>query len=982
MGVSDEILRMEDEMKLLREKLVWIWERIIQAYADYRVTVSAVALLTIYGAVENFLYIFDYEMREKLFLWKWFEHSEEISVGLLLFICGAMFIESCFSYTQKEKKVRVVRFFCFLAAAVVAFIVSFGISVEKSAQIFRVSGSQIRGWSEQFALGYVLLLLLGTVYMCHRKSGVEFAEYMLHVLANLCVTTAVYIVLSIGVSHVLTVVDTLFVDSVLGSFATAGTILLTGLYYVPCCITALCNMDSDIDRAPGKYLLRDVITSLTIFAVMVVYAYLFKILLLWEMPSNEVFGIITGIFCFGMPIWVMDYYYQDETRYMRILQKLPYALIPLIPVQTYAMGVRIYEHGMTPSRYLGMLMVIIEIAVLFVWHFCRESMERVLLILGVCVIAAFLVPGVNRNSLSDRWQRAFLENYYQKLLTQGELTQTECGRLKGAYRYLKDKPEMASVVERYNIYEESFAAKLAETGMDMETYTQLESHQIHCCQMVGSLDVTGYENFDMLNQNLRYSGAKEHRIPVDFSAFRFYKRETGTAVTVDISDFANRCMAYEKEHPDADEEEFTAAMKPYQKIVLEDDRVLYLNHFEIRYEDGIKDGEDYFEIESVNISGMLLEKGEKRRNTFGLPLMDATVLLVTENKGHEHFEEYEYDKKGRMLRYMEGIARSFESTEYWYDEAGNCMKKTRYEVHRKKEDPEAVVQNQKEWSDYSYGYDEAGQPVQTEWEYYASGSLRSVCERDSEGERLKETTYRKSGQLWSERVYDASKRQLWLTEYDEKEQVERRYRTDYDEQGNVILNATYDGEGNEIGDEGDCDCGPEGFDFWGRRFAYEFDEDGNLIRQTGFDEQGNRTGYIEKSYDEHGNLISEAVYDGEDTQMYYEKNAYDEKDHLIFHYYVYRKESGYDADGLGRKEGYEYDEAGRCIREWVRSCDEGEDEEIPPEDSVYVRREWEYDEQGRLIRYANHSDEKTYNYIYTPVGDLDEDYPYDRIKVR
>lgn len=88
------------------------------------------------------------------------------------------------------------------------------------------------------------------------------------------------------------------------------------------------------------------------------------------------------------------------------------------------------------------------------------------------------------------------------------------------------------------------------------------------------------------------------------------------------------------------------------------------------------------------------------------------------------------------------------------------MKKTRYEVHRKKEDPEAVVQNQKEWSDYSYGYDEAGQPVQTEWEYYASGSLRSVCERDSEGERLKETTYRKSGQLWSERVYDASKRQL------------------------------------------------------------------------------------------------------------------------------------------------------------------------------------------------------------------------------
>lgn len=576
-------------MKSLREKLLLLWRRILQAYADYRITVSAVALLTIYGAVEEFLYIFDYETRGKLLIEKCFAYSEEISVGLLLFICGAVFTESCFSYTQKEKKVRIVRSVCLVIAALAAVILS---------------------WLEQFACGYALLLLLGTVYLCHRKSGVEFAEYMLHVLANLCVTTAVYIVLSIGVALVLTVVDTLFVDSALGSFATVGTILVTGLYYVPCCITALRNMDSDIDKAPGKYLLRDVITSLTIFAMMIVYAYLLKILLLWELPSNEVFGIITGIFCFGMPVWVMDYYYQDETRYMRILQKLPYALIPLIPVQTYAMCVRIYEHGMTPSRYLGMLMIIIEIAVLVIWHFCREKTERVLLVLGVCVIVAFLVPGVNRNSLSDRWQRTFLENYYQKLLTQGSLTQIESRRLKGAYKYLEDKPEMAAFVEQYDIYEESFAAKLADTGVDMETYTRLENHYIHCCQMVGSLDVAGYSSFDMLNQDAGYTGAKENRIPVDFSAFRFYKRENGTEeiVVADLSEFAKRCMAYEKEHPDAGEEEFTAAMKPYQKIILEDDRVLYLNHFKISYLDGMKEGKEYFEIESVEISGMLLER--------------------------------------------------------------------------------------------------------------------------------------------------------------------------------------------------------------------------------------------------------------------------------------------------------------------------------------------------------------------------------------
>lgn len=979
---------MEENMNLLREKLLLLWKRIIQAYADYRVTVSAVALLTIYMAVEDFLYIFDYETRGKLLIAKCFVYSRGIIVGLLLFICGAMFAESCFSYEQKEKKVRAVRFFCFLSAGVLAAFLGVGLSVEKSTQIFQVSGSQIRGWAEQFALGCALLLLLGTVYFCHRKSGVDFTEYMLHVLANLCVTTAVYIVLYIGVSLALTVVDTLFVDSVLGSFATSGAILVTGFYYVPCCITALRNMDSDIDRSPGKYLLRDVVTSLTIFAMMIVYAYLFKILLRWEMPSNEIFGIVTGLFCFGMPIWIMDCYYWDDTRYMRILQKLPYGLLPMIPLQIYAMGVRIYEHGMTPDRYLGMVMVVVEIAVLVIWHFWKEKMERVLPVLGVCVIVAFLVPGINANSLSDRWQRAFLETYYQKLLTQGSLTQTECGRLKGAYHYLEGKPEMASVVERCNIYEESFAEKLAETGMDMETYTRLESHEIHCCQMVGSLDVTGYESFDMLNQNLRYSGAKENRIPVDFSAFRFYKRETGTAVTVDISDFANRCMAYEKEHPDAGEEEFTAAMKPYQRIDLGDGRVLYLNHFKVRYQDGIKDGKAYFEIESVDISGMLLEK---IKNSFGLPMKEDTALLVTVKK---HFsnsfsknaekisEEYEYDSQGRMLRYMEDGAGNLTDREYEYDGEGNLLKKTCYKVQMKDGEPlrwqDGIVRKIEYLVKYSYGTDESGRRIRTEREYDGNGILQDEWVYDREETLLKRMTYSsgKAGQLLWEYEYNPEEGWMQSIDYDDEGNVERRYLTEYDDHGSVIFYGVYDGEGNDT-DDGDCDCGPDVFVLFGQRYEYEYDEAGNLILQTGFDENEKQTGHMENSYDEKGNLIKEALYDAENTLREYKEYSYDEKGNLEWEY------SYYDYEEQGVKRGYEYDGAGHCIRVWTAYCDyEGKEEKTPTEDSAYTRWEREYDAQGRMVKYTYVPNKEWYRYIYTPVGDLDEDYPYDRIKVR
>ena len=77
---------------------------------------------------------------------------------------------------------------------------------------------------------------------------------------------------------------------------------------------------------------------------------------------------------------------------------------------------------------------------------------------------------------------------------------------------------------------------------------------------------------------------------------------------MDLSEFADRCISYENEHSDAGQTEFSEAMKPYTEIVIDDGTVFYLNHFQISYKDGIENGEEYFEVTSVNISGMLLSR--------------------------------------------------------------------------------------------------------------------------------------------------------------------------------------------------------------------------------------------------------------------------------------------------------------------------------------------------------------------------------------
>lgn len=598
-------------MQYVREKWVLLYKKIKQACSDYKVTVLTVELFTFYAIIGGMWSDLDlaYESPIAIFLF-----SDTILISfLLLFIISSMLVESIFTYKNKQRKTTLARIAGFVIGALADVLLVWGIHAGNKAQeaelIFHLSGDVVEEWCGRFTVGYVLLTMVAIVYVCHRKSRVGFIEYVLHVFVNFAVATATYFVLLIGSNLIVSIVNVLFLEGY-STLSIYVVILLTGIYYVPSCIMAMNHMNNEIWDRAGLVLIKYVLSGMTICAMVIVYVYLLKILIMWQMPSNEIFGIVAGLFCLGMPIWMLDYFYRDDTKYMRFLQMLPFGLLPVIPVQVYAIGVRIYHNGMTPSRYVGVAVVLIEIGMLFIWRFRKDKLERVLLLIGAVIIVAVFIPGVNMYSMSDRWQSAFLRTYYQKVLSQGELTQEEYERMEGAYNYLKWEPGKEDLINEFNIYEADFAAQLVMSGIDGEGLTQKQYHNIHCCQMVGNLDISGYDCFDMLNQDERYNSFGEDRNSVDFSAFRFYKRGSSgqETLTVDLSEFAERCIAYEEEHPDADKEEYSEVMKPYTQIVIDEDTVLYLNHFEVGYRDGIEDGKEIFEVTSVNISAMLVSR--------------------------------------------------------------------------------------------------------------------------------------------------------------------------------------------------------------------------------------------------------------------------------------------------------------------------------------------------------------------------------------
>lgn len=538
---------------------------------------------------------------------------DEDAVFRFLVLAGeaALLSETCF---MGKKRLKFVGLF---SGVVLSGLITYFIGVDEDRLLFGIKGVFFYKKAQELMAGCIFLMLVLTVYFSYRKTAVRFEKFMLAVFTNWLIVFSLYVILLIGVGLVCGCVDALLIEG-RSSIVSISWVLISGFFLVPGGILALDGRNHEAVNLPNnkpdneaarrlnnkpeseaaRRLLFPVqyLLSLMAFCALVsVYIYAVKILVTWEFPSNQVFSILTKLFCLGMPIWMVTDSLLKESRCFRIVARLPYAFAPLILLQIYSIAVRIADLGLTPDRYAGVMMIIFEVGTLLCWHFQRNRMENVLLIMSGLIVLAFLVPGINMYRLSERWQQTWLEKYYQASLSGESLSPQEYKRMKGAYFYLKDNtPEgMAGGYDGYKDIDRQ------------EAFTEkIDRYSIHGCQLVGGLSVEGFMTMHMAEE-------AEGQPEPDFSGFRFRLRGTDEEITVDISDFAKKAMAYAQTHPDADKEEISGYLRGFNRIDIGQGRVLYINHFQISFDKGIRDGRDYFKWNGVrNISGIVLSAKE------------------------------------------------------------------------------------------------------------------------------------------------------------------------------------------------------------------------------------------------------------------------------------------------------------------------------------------------------------------------------------
>lgn len=584
----------------MKEKIISVWRKLWQNLAEYKITMIFTMLWMVFAIIHIFTDNFYRSWNSENSVLEAVNHNTLAASEFMILLATAILL--C-EIALPKKYIKWL--FILLPSAALS-----GILVCNNCWDKRILGiSDVRG--TQLMAGYVLLLLLLILYFSFRKSVQPFFTYAPMVFLYLMVACAIWLILYLGVFAIFGIIDSLLFDleKICWDWETVLLVFLTGCCLIPFCLTALSSAEKEDTREQIsspilRVIIKYLLTGISIGILCICYLYMLKILILREIPSNEIFTDVTALFCIGAPMWLASENYKTESLYSKFIGLLPYLMIPLIGLQAWSLGLRINQYGLTPERYIGIAFILFEVGFVLLWKWFHQSFEKLLLIAAALVTVSFLLPFVNMNFLSIKNQEHFLRLYTEKRKAGEALTELEMNRMIGSYDYL-----VRCGSQKHEYYVSTYGDFIEQSQIAQEEKKEIR-HSFHACQMVEEIELQGYQTFHMLNQSNRYTSVYyDDPLDIDFTHFRFYKRgseeQNAEVIEADLSGVWEQILAYETKNRDYDKKKDSAFLKQRNRIEINENQVLYLNHFEVNYytiDDQVSN------ITTVNISGMLLEK--------------------------------------------------------------------------------------------------------------------------------------------------------------------------------------------------------------------------------------------------------------------------------------------------------------------------------------------------------------------------------------
>lgn len=516
-------------MNNIKEKIEKIFNKFKKLFEIYPLTLFVIVITTVILAITV-----DTEILDSISL-------DNILLFSALFGCGNLFIETIF------KKIDRKNIGLYILSAIFAIAITFSTNIEND--VLGIKNTIFIGYISRIIVCYLVSTVAITIYIHYKNSKLEFNEYILKAGINFFRTGLIYLLLVIGLAMITSVFVFLLLSGENYSLVYRVQILLIGFFLLPMSINSVYDLKNEIDKFE-KIIVKYVLDVLVIIAFVVIYLYIGKIILLRNMPANQIFRIIAILFVIGCPIWIVAGYFKDNDFIAKINNKLPILFIPFILLQVYTIGVRIYYNGMTEPRYLCIMLIIFEIIYTIIYIKNKEKDGNIILVLVVITIISGIVPYLNMFKVSQISQYNNLKIIKEK----ENLSELEKEKVAGAYYYLKDTEEGKELI----------TGLLTQDEIDeIVKYNGNSSNKksIYLSKNVENIDIADYNKLYVINS---YNYYKDYNsIETEFKNIKVDNYE------IDLSNIILEYIANEENIEEYFEENNEYVITENKKIIIE-----------------------------------------------------------------------------------------------------------------------------------------------------------------------------------------------------------------------------------------------------------------------------------------------------------------------------------------------------------------------------------------------------------------------------
>ena len=274
-----------------------------------------------------------------------------------------------------------------LIGALIGIIIYFLTSIIFSIYI----GNGYDGQYVPYPLSFIFMSL--ACYFIITKKDIDIAKYSHKVFINELILLILYLVIITGTGVLFYISYALFgFDDWMKmiDIAIIETILVayTGHFI------ALENVDGETNVV-SKILIKYVMLIMVLIGFLFFYIYLIKMIATRSLPSNQVFLVCTILFVAGIPTALMSRSFDEGTIYDKIIKYIPMAFIPALILQIISLGLRINQYGITVIRYIGVMILVFEIAYIILYIFKYNKLKYILIVGAILAFIMIYVPIIN-----------------------------------------------------------------------------------------------------------------------------------------------------------------------------------------------------------------------------------------------------------------------------------------------------------------------------------------------------------------------------------------------------------------------------------------------------------------------------------------------------------------------------------------------------------------------------------------------------------